>query len=465
MDAIWQLTATELARRIQNRDISAQESAQSALHRLAQVNPRINAVVQCNPDHVMEQAHALDARIAAGHRPGPLAGVPVTIKVNVDQLGYANTNGLRKQADLFPLSNSPVVDAFLAADALLLGRTNTPAFSYRWFTDNLLHGPTFNPHNRALTPGGSSGGAAAAVSSGIGAIGHGTDIAGSIRYPAYACGIHGLRPSFGRVAAYNASTGDRTIGPQLMAVSGPLARSIEDLRLALTAMSRQDLRDPWWVPAPLIGNERPLRIALCVAPEGLQVAPEVAATLQHAASCLRDAGYQVEELDQVPPLREAAALQTQLWMGDGFEKQFAAAQAEGDPGAIAALSGQAAQIAGLDLALFSETLMRRVTLTRQWELFLANYSALLIPVSAEPPFPNQLDTSSEAGYRRVWEGQLTQIGIPFMGLPGLTVSTRANGETPMGVQLVASRFREDLLLSAGQAIASRCPQIKPINPC
>src|SRR5881397_3040309 len=111
----------------------------------------------------------------------------------------------------------------------------------------------------SITPGGSSGGAGASVAAGIGHIAHGTDIAGSIRYPAYACGVHGLRPTMGRVAAFNASLPERTIGPQISAVSGPLARTIGDLRLALAAMSAPDARDPWWVPAPLDGPPRPKR--------------------------------------------------------------------------------------------------------------------------------------------------------------------------------------------------------------
>ena len=119
-------------------------------------------------------------------------------------------------------TNSPVVDNLRKAGAVILGRTNCPAFSYRWFTTNLIHGDTKNPRDPGITPGGSSGGAGAAVAAGIGHIAHGTDIAGSIRYPAYACGVHGLRPTVGRVAAFNASLPERSIGPQIAAVDGPV---------------------------------------------------------------------------------------------------------------------------------------------------------------------------------------------------------------------------------------------------
>src|SRR5436190_1176041 len=135
---------------------------------------------------------------ASREAPGPLAGVPVTVKVNIDQTGFATPNGVTLQKDLVATSNSPVVDNLLKAGAVIVGRTNTPAFSYRWFTNNKLHGATRNPRNNAITPGGSSGGASAATVAGIGHIGHGTDIAGSVRYPAYAVGIHGLRLTLGR---------------------------------------------------------------------------------------------------------------------------------------------------------------------------------------------------------------------------------------------------------------------------
>ena len=262
MNEIWRLSATELAARVRSKELSARSACVAALARLDAVNPRINAVVDHRPDEVLQRADEIDRRIAAGDDVGPLAGVPVTVKVNIDQAGFATTNGVRLQKELIATSNSPVVDAFLKAGAVVLGRTNTPAFSYRWFTDNQLHGRTFNPRNRDITPGGSSGGAAAAVTVGIGHLAHGTDIAGSIRYPAYACGVHGLRPSLGRVAAYNASTGDRPPGPQLTAVSGPIARTIADLRLALSVLSVADARDPWWVPAPLVGTVVARRVAL-----------------------------------------------------------------------------------------------------------------------------------------------------------------------------------------------------------
>ena len=194
---IWRLPAAGLAGMIRQREISAREAALAGLARLDAVNPRLNAVVEHRPADVLAQADAIDASLARGEDPGALAGVPVTVKVNTDQAGFATTNGLVQQRDQIATSNNPVVDNLRRAGAVILGRTNTPALSLRWFTSNLLHGATRNPRDPGLTPGGSSGGAAAAVAAGIGHLAHGTDIGGSVRYPAYACGVHGLRPQSG----------------------------------------------------------------------------------------------------------------------------------------------------------------------------------------------------------------------------------------------------------------------------
>src|SRR3954465_8884481 len=306
MQDLWRLSAKELAALIRSKSVSAMDAATAALARLEAVNPKINAVVDYHPEDVLAHARGIDAAIARGEDPGALAGVPVTVKVNIDQQGYATTNGLKLQRDVIAKTNSPVVDNLRKSGAVILGRTNCPAFSYRWFTTNLIHGDTKNPHDPAITPGGSSGGAGAAVAAGIGHIAHGTDIAGSIRYPAYANGVHGLRPTVGRIAAFNAALPERTIGPQISAVSGPLARTIADLRISLAAMAGFDPRDPWWVPAPLDGVKREKRAALCLNPDGLDPVPEVKAAVADAGKRMERAGWIVEEVMTVPPLREAA---------------------------------------------------------------------------------------------------------------------------------------------------------------
>ncbi|MEH2591874.1 amidase family protein [Bradyrhizobium sp. AZCC 1721] len=461
MQDLWRLSAAEMASLIRSKKVSAKEAATAALARLDAVNPKINAVVDHRPEDVLSQAAAIDAAIGRGEDAGPLGGVPVTVKVNIDQQGFPTTNGLKLQRDAIAKSNSPVIDNLRKSGAVILGRTNCPAFSYRWFTTNLIHGDTKNPRDPGITPGGSSGGAGAAVAAGIGHIAHGTDIAGSIRYPAYACGVHGLRPTMGRIAAFNAALPERPIGPQISAVSGPLARTIGDIRIALAAMSAQDYRDPWWVPAPLEGPAMPKRVAMCLNPGGLDPVPEVKAAVVDAGKRLERAGWIVEEIADTPPLREAADLQTKLWLGDGYEAQLEAAEREGDPGALACLRGNRAKVHPFDL---SKALTRRATLTREWLGFFEQYAVLLMPVSGELPFPDQLDRKDEASFARVWHAQLPQIAIPFMGLPGLTVSTGLVGRVPVGVQLVSGRYREDLCLAAGEAVEAGGTPSAAIDP-
>ena len=348
MQDLWRLSAADIAALIRSKKVSAKEAATAALARLDAVNPKINAVVDHRPADVLAEAAAIDAAIARGEDAGPLAGVPVTVKVNIDQEGFATTNGLKLQRDVIARSNSPVIDNLRKAGAVILGRTNCPAFSYRWFTTNLIHGDTKNPRDPGITPGGSSGGAGAAVAAGIGHIAHGTDIAGSIRYPAYACGVHGLRPTVGRVAAFNAALPERTIGPQICAVSGPLARTIGDLRIALAAMSGEG-RARSLVGAGAAGRPGDAEARRAVPPSRRpRDRAEVKAAVADAGKRLERAGWMVEEIETTPPLREAADLQTKLWLGDGYEAQLAAAEREGDPGALACLRGNRPKVFPFD---------------------------------------------------------------------------------------------------------------------
>jgi len=458
MTGLWALTACEMAELIRRREVSAREVVDSTLARIEAANPGCNAVVDRCDTEARATADAVDRALSQGLDPGPMAGVPVTIKVNTDQRGHATTNGLRLQRDLIAANDSPVVANLRRAGAVIVGRTNTPAFSLRWFTRNTLHGHTTNPRVPGLTPGGSSGGASAAVAAGMGPVAHGTDIAGSIRYPAYACGIHGLRPSLGRVPAFNASSPDRHIGAQLMAVSGPLARSIPDLRLALEVMARPDLRDPWCMPAPLQGPALPRRAALCLAPDGMQVEAPIRDALQAAAGKLAQAGWEIEACD-TPPLHEAMRLQMILWLSEMRRGAGRAVEDEDDPDATKVYGFLQALTPEADLNGVMDALQARSRLTRDWRAFLSEYPVMLCPVSGALPFRDLQDVDSLTEFETIIAAQALQIGLPFMGLPGLTVTTGAADGLPMGVQLVANQFREDILLEAGAVIAETIPAL------
>ena len=463
MSELWSLEASEVAARVRSREVSALEVCDAALSRIDAVNPDINAIVHRTDDEARAAAKAVDEAIAKGDEAGPLAGVPVTIKVNTDQAGYANTNGLRLQENLIADQDSPVVSNLRQSGAVIVGRTNTPAFSLRWFTRNGLHGHTRNPVNMSLTPGGSSGGAAAAVASGMCAIGHGTDIGGSIRYPAYACGLQGLRPTLGRIAAANFTAPDRHIGAQLMAVSGPITRSVADLRLGLAAMSQEDLRDPWWTPAEMDTREFPKRAALTVSPEGLRVDPRVESALREAAARLADAGWEIVETD-CPSFREPARLQAQLWLAEFRRTGAKAIEEEADPDSsfVYAQMERLCPAPGLDE--FMDALQKRVTLLREWSLFLDDYPVLICPVSGEVPFPDLDDVVSPDRFDEIMEAQLTQVGLPLMSLPGLSVFTGMAEGIPVGAQLIGGRYKEDVLLQAAAEIEARSPKIQIATP-
>ena len=450
------LTATALAGLIRSRKLSAVEATRATLARIDQLNPGLNAIVQRMDGRALADASAIDAKLACGEDPGSLAGVPVTVKVNIDEKGQATTNGLRIQQDLIATEDSPPVANLRRAGAIIVGRTNTPAFSLRWFTRNSLHGATTNPAFPDLTPGGSSGGAASAVAAGLGPLAHGTDIAGSIRYPAYACGIHGLRPGLGRVAAFNATAGDRLIGGQLMAVSGPLARSAADLRLGLQALSQPDPRDPWhtaYSPTPY-----PKRAALALTPDGLQTDPAIQQALTEAAKTLEASGWEIGT-PTLPPFREAMELQLTLWLSEFGLGGTEAIAREADPDASFVHAELTKLAPPPTLESFMRALQSRARLARLWRGFFADWPVLLTPVSGALPFPDHYDTSSPEAFARVIEAQMPQIAPPFMGLPGLALTTGRTATHPLGIQALADRGREDILLDLADLLAPEIPAV------
>ena len=229
-------------------------------------------------------------------------------------------------------------------------------------------------------------------------------------------------------------------------------------------MAAPSPRDPWWVPAPLEGAPVARRAAICVAPDGLAVTAEVAAAVRDAGSRLEAAGWTVEEV-AAPPLAEAAELQARLWIGESYAAMRPAAEADGDPGLLALLDNLAPRFEASTPDAVPAALRRRATLIRDWSLFLTRYAVLVLPVSAEPPFPDNLDRENAAAFERVWRAQMPMIGLPLLGLPALSVATglAASGAS-LGVQVVAARFREDLCLDAGVAIEAGGVPPAPIDP-
>ena len=463
---LWQLDAYDTASWIRTGRVSAVEVTRSALQRLHAVNPRINAITLALDESALQTAQACDAAQARGEPLGPLHGVPVTTKCNVDQAGLPTDNGAPAFKDLIAKEDSPVVANLKRAGAIIIGRTNTPALSMRGHTDNALHGATLNPWDRRATPGGSSGGAGAATVSGIGAIGHGNDIGGSIRWPAYCNGLYGLRPSYGRVSRINASAPPgRPMSSQLMAVDGPLARSVRDIRLALAAMAARDPRDNRWTPVPLELEpaRRPIRVALVTRSDGPTVDSRCWDAVRTTGRRLQAAGYHVEEVS--PPDLHAVS---ELWHGIGTTEQAhllrPRLEASGDPGIGIFLKYWWQLRQPRDMAGYMSAFIERDTLLHRWTMFFEDWPIVVMPSSTEPAVPAGIDVESLAGCRRMLDALYFQLTLPVLGLPGLAVPVGMAGTLPMGVQLTAARYREDLLLDAAEVLEAHEGSRTPIDP-
>ncbi|MQY09438.1 amidase [Actinomadura macrotermitis] len=467
---LWQMPATQLAAGIRTREISSAEVVASCLDRIEEVNPGLNALVDVRPEEALADARRADAAVAAGAELGPLHGVPVSTKINTPQQGRLMTHGLVPLADATAARDDACVGALREAGAVFVGRSNVPAFSVRWFSGNDAHGRTLNPWSAAHTPGGSSGGAASSLAAGMTPLAQGNDIGGSIRYPAACCGVVGIRPTVGLVSNWTAPEDSPIEGPltfQAWAVQGPLARNVADARLALRAMARADLRDPFGVPAlpEPAPRARPIRVGV-VRDVGIATShPAVDGAVDTAAQWLADAGYEVEELE-LPLLAEAARLWSlllfedmrpglpgMLGMGDealrvhlGYAYEYAAQIWGKEPGIDAYIQGWA----------------RRATLITRLQELLGRDRILLTPVSAEPPFEQDADILDPERGRGIVAAQWPMTSLPVLGFPGVSVPAALADGLPIGVQLIGGRFAEDVILDAAQAIEDRAPAFTPV---
>ena len=450
---LWQLSATELAARIARRETTARAATESVLARIAVANPQVNALASVTPDKALQAADAADAAQARGEPLGALHGVPVTIKVNIDVQGEATDEGVVALKDNIAQTDSPLVQSMRQAGAIIVGRNNAPAFSLRWFTDNQHHGRTLNPFDARVTPGGSSGGAAAATAMGMGAIAHGNDYGGSVRYPAWACGVVGLRTTVGRVPSYKASAPNRIISNQQMSVQGPLTRTVADARLALQVMAQGSPLDPQWTPAPLewADAREPTRVAVFRSWAHSPVDPTASAAVDQAAQWLQAAGYTVEEVEP-PHFAEVSAMQFHMVMNDMRRAGEAFMMDKGDDALRTALGHYMAINPTWDRDQYLEALTRRFNIARDWAVFFEQYPVLLMPNSWERQFPIDDDQRSAERTAQILLAQAPMLSTATLGLPGLSVPTGLANGLPVGVQLVATKFREDRLLAAGEVI-------------
>ena len=455
---VWQWSALETVAAIRAGAVSAVEVVGAHIERMRAVNPKLNAIVVDLSEQALKAAKAADSARAKGTELGLLHGVPITIKENVDYEGRPNPNGVPAQMSIIAPSDAPVVRNLKKAGAIVIGLTNTPEFSFRGFTDNPLHGLTLNPWDPDITCGGSSGGAGAAVAAGIGTIAHGNDIGGSLRWPAHCNGVATIKPTQGRVPAYNQSAAaERPMLSHLMSAQGPLARSVGDLRLALEVMSQRDPRDPWWVPAPLIGPKPkgPIKVALAKLPGDMDVDPSVRAALRRSADDLEAAGYRVSEVE-VPDINAVWQTWCDIITNEVVVMQEAAMMAVTSEDFHTAWNGMKAKANTLDLQGWMRETAARSTHIRAWQLFFEDYPVVLAPTTVKPtPGPRE-DTISPERVREIFWNDLRFVSaINVLGLPSAVVPVARHKGWPIGVQLIAGRYREDLALDAAAVIEKR----------
>jgi amidase len=303
-------SATELVAAIRAREVSPRELVELYLGRIERLNPRINAVVTLDAERALAAADV--------PRGGPLHGLPITLKDQFETAGLRTTCGAEEWREHVPPEDAVPVARLREAGAILLGKTNLPAYAADWQTFNDLFGTTSNPWDRTRTPGGSSGGAAAAVAAGLTALELGGDIGGSIRNPASWCGVFGHKTSYGLVPSRGTLPAPPgTLAPADLAVRGPIARSADDLELALGVLSGPDVQDAvaWRLelPPPRRSRTQDYRVALWLDDGRFPIAAEVREPLERAAQALEDAGARVDgEARPKVDLAEAVRLRREL---------------------------------------------------------------------------------------------------------------------------------------------------------
>ena len=423
MDELCYLSAATLARRIRNHQLSSEEVVQAHLQRIENVNPRLNAVVQLAGEQALQDARAADAALAHGQHLGALHGVPFTVKDWIDAAGLPCTGGDLAFRTRVPAADATVVARMRQAGGILLGKTNV-------MVENPVYGRTNNPYNLAYSTTGSSSGEAALIAAGGSPLGLGSDSGGSIRQPAHACGIAGLKPTTGRIPLTGHFPFISALNDPRTTI-GPMARFVEDLALALPILSGMDWKDASVVPMPLADwrqvDAGTLRVAYYTHHAQAEPTRETAETCRRAAQALADMGARVEEV--LPPrVEEAAQITRQYWQRpeSGSPDEWVA---DGE-----------ARLSSLEVEqhLFTWDRFRRALIG-----FMTHYDVILTPAAERPATPHGTD----AGW--------IPYTLPYSltGWPCVVVRAGTSPEgLPIGVQIVARPWRDDVALAAAHAL-------------
>ncbi|WP_224769112.1 amidase [Nocardioides ochotonae] len=454
--------ARDMLAALRARSISARELLELHLDRIAERNPEINAIVSLDPDRARTAAAQADQALAAGEEVGPLHGLPFAVKDTHAVGGWRTTYGSPLFADHVPEADELIVERVRRAGVVLMGKTNVPEFAAGSHTFNKVFGVTRNPHDPGRSAGGSSGGAAAALASGMVPLADGSDMGGSLRNPASFCGVVGLRPSTGRVPEwplYNQWESTST--------GGPMARDVRDLALLLGVLAGPDpraplaLREPGTLFAePLHGSLSGLRVALSVDLGGaFEVDHEVARVVRDSAAVWTAGGAHVE--DAHPDLREADDTFRTLraWHFQAKLGPLLAAHPGELKESLAANIEAGAPLSGADVA---RAYTQRTTLAERMRVFFEHHDVLVLPVSQVPPFPVDQEFPTDINGRPQetyldWMRSayfITVTGCPAISLP----AGRTADGLPVGIQVVAPHGGERRLLEIAAAFEDRVRQ-------
>jgi amidase len=460
---LWQLGALELADLIRKQETTSREVLDALLARIDAVNGDLNAVVALLPE-AAAVADAADRAIAAGELTGPLHGVPITVKENIDVAGAATTQGVSAFAAAIAPLDAPVVERMRAAGAIPFARTNLPDFGLRVHTDSELRGLTRNPWDPQVTAGGSSGGEASALASGMSPLGLGNDIGGSLRNPAHCCGIASIKPSTGVVPhAASVPPVELAIMAQLMAVEGVMARRVADVRAGLLAVAGSHGRDPLALPVELAEPSpgATLRVAVAADPPGCDTDPGIAAAIRGAADLLDAAGHVVEEAVPASYARTA-----ELWAGllgaDLRVMEPLIAPMMGEGGRTFLHLGLA-NFPDVDLAGTVALHLERNAADVEWLAFLLEWDVLLSPTWAKPAFAHGADLSAD-GVEAAMASIRPVLPANLLGLPAAVVPCGVADGLPVGAQFTARRFGDLTALAAARVVEDAIGPLTPIDP-
>ncbi|MFD9815049.1 amidase [Streptomyces sp. NPDC059080] len=477
MEEFAALSAMELAARIREGSVSPVEAVRASLERIEQLNPSVNAFVTVCADEALAHAREAERAVAAGAEPGPLHGVPIGVKDLDPVAGVRTTRGSRVFADDVPADTILCVDRLVRAGAIVVGKTNTPEFGFKATTDSALLGPASTPFNLAMNAGGSSGGSAAAVATGMVPLAQGSDAGGSLRVPGAFCGVFTMMTTFGRVAVPARPNAFRRLNP--MVCYAPLARTVEDAVLGLDLMSGPHPRDPYSFPVtePLADALSPsltgMRIAYLPDLGGYPVEPEVEAAVRAALPLLKEAGAEVVEVDDfrlpVPHAELTARWRRYLSLCHAESAEVSKAQGidllgeqgrDVDPAYLESVRTGAA----LDVVQFRLGDLVRTRVLDTFEDLFDAYDLVVSPVNCVAGIANDA-TRTTVGPAEV-AGQPVDPFVgwsmtsPFnlIGSPAATVPVgRAAHGVPIGMQFAARRHHDAAVVRGAVACQEHLP--------